>query len=137
MFQREVVQSTDDAMAELMEIYLEAAHKDVADLETLIGRALGDAGCWAQTSAEIRRITHNVKGQGSSFGYPLMTKIGESLSRLMKSIDEPETPVLKLVEAHVSALKLVLEQDIRDEAGEHGKALLERFRLMVDRLAEN
>ena len=136
MYQRGVAQPTDDAMAELTEIYLEAAHKDVADLEALIGRALSDIGSWEDTSAEIRRITHNVKGQGSSFGYPLMTKIGESLSRLMKSIGDPEKPVLKLVEAHVSALKLVLEQNIRDEAGEHGEALLERFRHMVDRLTE-
>ena len=129
-----IVQPKDDALAELTEIYLEAARKDVADLESLIDRAFRDPASWSETSVEIRRITHNVKGQGTSFGYPLMTKIGESLSRLMKAIESPEEPLLKLVEAHISALRLVLEHNIRDEAGERGAALLQRFDVMVEQV---
>ena len=135
MHQSGAVKPIDDALAELTEIYLEAARKDVGDLEALVARALDHPDQWTDVGAEMRRIVHNVKGQGSSFGYPLMTKIGESLSHLLKLVKKPEDPVLKLVEAHISALRLVLDQDIRDEAGAHGQALLRRFRDMVEQLA--
>ena len=135
MHQSRAVKPIDDALAELTEIYLEAARKDVGDLEALVARALDHPDQWTDVGAEMRRIVHNVKGQGSSFGYPLMTKIGESLSHLLKLVKKPEDPVLKLVEAHISALRLVLDQDIRDEAGAHGQALLRRFRDMVEQLA--
>jgi len=35
--------------------------------------------------AEIYTVSHNFKGQGSSFGYPLITRTGASLCRLLKS----------------------------------------------------
>jgi hypothetical protein len=70
---------------------------------------------------------HNIKGQGASFGYPLVTRIGQSLCRLVapgRALDEAG---LKLAQAHLDALKLVLEKQIAGKGGEVGDKLAARL----------
>lgn len=126
------VEDSDDPMAELRQVYLEAVQQDVADLEGLIGKALADSAGWSEVCLEMRRITHNVKGQGSSFGYPLMTAVGNSLSILLKKTDTPEVDALKLAEAHVASLRLVLKQDIQGSGGDQGAELTKRLTALVE-----
>ena len=127
--------SEDDVLGELTEIYLEAALNDVASLENNLSRAQSDPELWEDARLELRRTVHNIKGQGTSFGYPLMTRVGESLSHLLKTIDTPSEPQLRLVEAHITALRLVMDQDIKGNGGEQGEALASRLEDLVVRLA--
>lgn len=126
------IEESDDPMAELRQVYLEAAHKDVADLETQVAKTLADPTCWPEACAEMRRITHNVKGQGTSFGYPLMTSVGGSLSVLLKQMDAPVPGAVKLAEAHVASLRLVLAQDIQGSGGAQGEELARRLTALVE-----
>ena len=67
------------------------------------------------------------QGQGASFGYPLVSRIGQSLCRLIapgRSVDEDG---LKLAQAHLDALKLVLDQKIAGKGGETGDKLAARL----------
>ena len=125
----------DDVLGELTEIYLEAARKDVSELESYISSVFEDRNLWENACLEMRKVTHNVKGQGTSFGYPLMTQIGESLSRLLKAIHQPQDPQLKLVEAHVTALRLVMDQNIQGQGGDQGTLLVSRLEDLVRKLA--
>jgi len=126
------IKESDDPMAELRQVYLEAVQQDVADLEALIGKALEDSAGWSKACAEMRRITHNVKGQGSSFGYPLMTAVGNSLSVLLKKADMPEMGALRLADAHVASLRLILTQDIQGDGGAQGAELTQRLVALVE-----
>ena len=126
------IEESDDPMAELRQVYLEAVQQDVADLEALIEKALADSAGWSETCLEMRRITHNVKGQGSSFGYPLMTAVGNSLSVLLKKTETPEAGVLKLANAHIASLRLVLTQDIQGSGGAQGAELTKRLTALVE-----
>ena len=126
------IEDSDDPMAELRQVYLEAVRQDVADLEDLIGKALAESADWAEVCFEMRRITHNVKGQGSSFGYPLMTAVGDSLSVLLKKTDSPDASAFKLAEAHVASLRLVLNQDIQGSGGTQGAELTKRLTALVE-----
>ena len=125
----------DDVLGELTDIYLEAALNDVASLESCLSRAQSDSKQWEDACLEMRRTVHNIKGQGTSFGYPLMTKIGESLSHLLKTIETPSDPQLRLIEAHITALRLVMDQNIKGSGGEQGEALVTRLEDLVMRLA--
>ena len=125
----------DDPLAELTEIYLEAAKKDVANLERFIAPAIVDPALWTDTCQKMRLIAHNVKGQGTSFGYPLMTQIGDSLAILLKLDLNDESAQLCLVEAHVAALRLVLDQDVKGDGGAHGGLLTARLRGLVESLS--
>lgn len=127
--------SEEDVLGELTDIYLEAALNDVATLENNLSRAQSNLDLWEDACLELRRTVHNIKGQGTSFGYPLMTRVGESLSHLLKTIDIPSEPQLRLVEAHITALRLVMDQDIKGTGGEQGEALSSRLEDLVAHFA--
>lgn len=123
-----------DSDEELLALYRESVFKDVAELERLSAGGADDAESWPERQTRMREITHNVKGQGASFGYPLITRVGESLSRLLKLIATPDESSLKLVTAHVSTLRTVLDQDIKGDGGDLGDDLACRLEALVDKL---
>ena len=117
--------------AELIASYLEVARKDITDLEALAAQLRDDPAAWPAIGQAMYQIVHNVKGQGTSFGYPLMTRIGESTMRLVKTPDGSTIPDLRLLEAHIVALRTVLQHDIRGRGGASGEALAEKLESLV------
>lgn len=116
---------------ELVASYLEVARKDVDDLEALAAQLREDRAAWPTIRQAMYQIVHNVKGQGTSFGYPLMTRVGESLLRLVKASDGSIAPDLRLLEAHIAALRTILQHDIRGHGGASGEALAEKLESLV------
>ncbi|MFX9619225.1 Hpt domain-containing protein, partial [Acinetobacter baumannii] len=50
-----------------------------------------------------RKLAHDLKGQGTSFGYPLLTEFAGSLTRLLLD-GKPDDPLLgQLVALHIKA----------------------------------
>jgi hypothetical protein len=76
-------------------------------------------------------IAHNIKGQGSSFGFPLMTRLGDSLCRLTRFKRPFPDSDLNVIQAHLDAMRLVLAQGIRGDGGELGNKLAQRLEAMV------
>jgi len=76
-------------------------------------------------------IAHNIKGQGSSFGFHLMTRLGDSLCRLTRAKRPFPEADLNLVAAHLDAMRLVLTQEIRGDGGALGDKLAQRLESLV------
>ncbi len=116
-----------------------AAEKKVADME-------GDYSDWVSSSIEelvqahhrsiedienaedclvsINRISHELRGQGGIFGYPLITKFGKSLYDCSGERTEITPPLLDLIKAHIDLIKVVMTQKIKGDGGKIGKDLL-------------
>ncbi len=125
--------------ADLRQIYLQGVRADLAALDALLADLSQQRRAWTEIVEGLRRVTHNVKGQGSSFGYPLMTEIGESLHALLRQAPDQATPdAERVIEAHVACLRRVIDNDIDGEPGPEGRQVVERLRALAGRiLAEN
>jgi len=118
--------------SDLVALYREGAEADVRELEILVSRLADCPEDWPDCHPRLRELVHNVKGQGSAFGYQLMTRIGESLSALLRGgasadAERLEAHRLRLISAHVTALGTVLERDIAGSGGPLGEALVHRL----------
>lgn len=76
-------------------------------------------------------VAHNIKGQGSSFGFPLMTRLGDSLCRLTRGKRRFPDGDLNVIQAHLDAMRLVLAQNIRGDGGALGDKLAQRLETLV------
>lgn len=77
-----------------------------------------------QTAEGLYLRAHDLKGLGSTYGFPLVTQLAGSLCKL---IDEPSTrekASLFLIDAHIDAIKAAVRDNIRDDQHPVGKALL-------------
>jgi hypothetical protein len=85
---------------------------------------------------DIYNIVHNTKGQGSSFGFPLVTRIAHSLCTLVRQERDFSDADLGTVQAHLDALRLILTKEIKGEGGEVGAKLAARLENLVIKTPE-
>lgn len=124
------MQRAEDAVAELAADYSNWALGDVKRAEDAFALVRNEP---TQRSAHLEvlyRATHDMKGQGGSFGYPLITKIGQSLCRYLHSgeIGEAHFPV---IQAHIGALRLILEKAIKGDGGAMGGKLVAKLETLT------
>jgi chemotaxis protein histidine kinase CheA len=117
--------AVDEVLERMRERYLVWATADLAALRALVEQA-GRLGAPERGPAahDIFRRAHDIKGQGGSFNYPLMTRIGGALCRLLKERPELDDDALAVVLAHVEAMETVVVRRLEGDGGEVGTALL-------------
>ncbi len=96
-----------------------------------------EAGGWpeggnAKHVANINRIAHELRGQSGTFDYQLVTSFGKSLYKATLDSDmEITEDRLKLIAAHIDAIRTVFRNRVQGDGGQVGKALLREIDLAV------
>lgn len=72
----------------------------------------------------IHKLAHELKGQGSTFGYPLMSSFGQSLYNFTKPGVTITDKYPELLKAHYDAMNAVIVAKIKGDGGEIGKQLI-------------
>jgi hypothetical protein len=124
---KETLARAEEATTALRANYTEWARIDVDQAQSLLDAAKTDADRRREHLDLVYAAMHNIKGQGASFGYPLVTRIGQSLCRLLTPGRTLDDAGLKVAQAHLDALKLVLEKKIAGKGGEVGDKLATRL----------
>jgi len=112
-------------IANLQGDYLEWAQEDAEHLMRAVANL--ESGHDDSTAAreELFRIAHDMKGQGGSFGYDLVTVVGDRLCRFLEKAPAPLTPAqMKAVRLHAETMRLIIAQRIEGDGGTIGGELL-------------
>jgi len=72
---------------------------------------------------KIFDIAHETRGQGGSFGYPLVSLIADSLCKFVERKGALNSEQLNIVQLHLLALKAVLRQKLKGNQPEMGGEL--------------
>ena len=124
------------AVADLAKTYSPSTLADLDRCAAFLKTAREDAASRATAVRDLHGIAHNIKGQGSSFGYPLVTRIAHSLCNLVRQERDFADADLGIVQAHLDALRLILTKDIKGDGGEIGAKLAARLENMVIKAPE-
>ncbi|NQV46786.1 MAG: phosphorelay protein [Rhodospirillaceae bacterium] len=79
-------------------------------------------------------IAHDMKGQGGSFNYDLMTILGNDLCRFIESIDDMTDPDLEVIVLYIDTMKIVISQRMSGDGGEEGRKILSGLDLVFKKL---
>jgi len=108
--------------------YLAWAADEVRNLGDLHADARATAGNRDKMVGEVAIIAHNLKGNGTTFGYDLMTAIGASLSEFCRTADSIEDAQLEVIGvhigAHIGALKVVIDGNFKGDGGDRGAEMV-------------
>ena len=119
------------AVAELAVSYTLWATQDLARAQAALDKAKVDPARRREHLAEMHRIAHSMKGQGGSFGYPLISRVGQSLCRFVGLDNERGETDFPVIQAHIDAQRLILEKGVRGDGGEAGRLLAERLETLT------
>lgn len=125
----EAAEAAIAALAENYVVWVRDDLKTARDAFVKAGETLPDNSA---AIAEMFAVCHNIKGQGGSFGYQLMTNIGGSLCDFIRDGGSVSDAGLKVIEAHLAALEFVIDRQIKGDGGDAGQGLIQKLRGYVD-----
>jgi len=104
----------------------ETAKDSIVKLDEAVEKLLADGAEPAGPERTIYTVMHDLRSQGSSFGYPMVEKIATSMNRYLE-LGEPGQRGhndADAIKAHVDALKAVVATKMKGEAGAIGQQIV-------------
>jgi len=131
--EKEAIKRGDAKVQELAANYVDWAKADVDELQVLM-RALLQEKDEEGRRVAVRKLykkAHDIKGQGGTFDFPLVTMIGDSLCNYIESLGEDTNVSTEVVVMHVEAARLILMREVKGMGGQTEQQLLDGLRKVV------
>lgn len=87
-----------------------------------------------QSRAALMRASHDIKGQGLTFGFPFVARVAASLCTMLDAVAMRDIP-LPLLDAHVDAIRVVMRDQIKGQSDQVATALVTELEARVAELA--
>jgi len=130
----EALAKAEEVIANLADDYLDWVREDLERLETAYEQLKNADGDAADALENVFQIAHDMKGQGGSFGYDLMTAIGDQLCRLVEKMDTAGPRELKMIRVHIDAMRVTITKELKGDGGNEGRQLLMGLTLVGDKV---
>ena len=114
----------EEVIANLADDYLDWVREDFVRLEAAYDVLVSGNGDDEANLEALFQIAHDMKGQGGSFGYDLMTAIGDHMCRLLEKVDKAGPLEIQMVRVHIDAMRVVITKGLKGDGGDEGRQLL-------------
>lgn len=120
----DAISRAEDVIANLADDYLDWVNEDFVRLEAAFDKLKAGDGSDAENLEAIFQIAHDMKGQGGSFGYDLMTAIGDHMCRLLETLDKAGPREQVMIRVHIDAMRVVITKELKGDGGAEGRQLM-------------
>lgn len=111
------IAEAETKIAELAEDYEVWADEDLNSAKQALESARATQTNRKLLIQNIFNTVHNMKGLGGTFGYDLITLIGQSLCDFIRHIPDATNSELEVIHHHLAAMGVVLDKQIKGPAG--------------------
>ncbi len=118
----------------LSDNYLEWVEEDLKKIEVAYEALKAADGDRKAELEAVFQVSHDIKGQGGSFGFNLMTAVGNELCRLIEKLETAGDPEIEAIGLHIDAMKLIITERMKGEGGKPGEKMLLGLRQVCDKL---
>ena len=119
----DAVARAEAALAAMSVNFEEWLKAEIARLDSAMALVLSGGRSDMSMEALYHRA-HDLKGLGTTYGYPIISQIAGTLCRLIDSPDRRRMSPLPLVEVHVEAIKAAARNRIQSDENPVGRALV-------------
>ena len=97
--------------------------------------AMQQEGSRSRQFQDINLLAHELRGQGGTFGYPLISTFGKMLYEITGHGCPEDDTAVEIVKAHMDVMRAVIRDKVAGDGGEVGRELLKSLEVAVDRLS--
>ena len=115
--------------------FTEWARQYLSDLQNLCDEALKLPAGRRKKFESINLLAHELRGQGGTFGYPLITTFAKMLYTATGEGCREDDNAIEIVKAHIDSMRAVLRDKVAGDGGEAGRALTAGLRAAIERRA--
>ena len=88
----------------------------------------------AETAETLYFRAHDLKGLGTTYEFPLITRMAGSLCRILHDPANRLSAPLELLDSHIDAIRKAVASELRTDADPTGRAMAEDLEKQVARL---
>lgn len=121
----EAIAAAENMLEKMAEDYPDWVSTLLLTLQEKHGRCVDTPEDRKELFAEINSISHDMKGQGGTFGYPLMTHFADSLYSITDGRGKYTDNQVELVKSHLDAMRAVIKARLKGDGGPIGQELTE------------
>jgi len=108
-----------------------------ADVKTLVEcRDVFAARKDESSMAALGRASVDIKGQATTYEFPLVSRVAASLCRLINAMPSADALPIHLVDAHVAAIRIIFRDKIKDVTNQMALELLKELDARVSEKIE-
>ena len=123
VFPRHLLEETEVLFQEMISEYPEWVQETLIKLTALVEVCINFEDKRIVTYKKIQEIAHEMKGQGGTFGYPLVSMFGDSLYDFTGPSAGLSDNHVQLIKAHVDAMKATIHGRVQGDGGQVGQEL--------------
>jgi chemotaxis protein histidine kinase CheA len=128
-----ILERAEKVVEKIQSDYTDWADDDLGSLETALTQLQSGNGDRDAVFKDLYRISLDIKGSGGSFGFLLMSEVAASLNDFLAESNDLNALDVDVVAQHVSALRAIYVESIRDDGGNTGQALLIGLQKLVEK----
>jgi hypothetical protein len=88
-------------------------------------------GLTPETTENLYLRAHDLKGLGTTYEFPIITRMAGSLCKLIDDPQKRGNAPLFLIDAHINAIRASVRDNIRDDSNPIGRGLAEELEAQV------
>jgi len=104
-----------NAAEDLIEGYQGWAVDDLEDLWRRFQEVAHESEFNHEHVQQLFDVSHEIRGQGGTFGFPLISVIGDSLCKFLDGRSSMNQPELEVIRVHILAMKAVFRQGLKGD----------------------
>jgi chemotaxis protein histidine kinase CheA len=131
----DVLEKAEAVIADLGDDYIKWVNEDLLSIQKASDSLQDGAGDAKDVLEKIFRIAHDMKGQGGSFEYNLITAVGDSLCRFIEKMESPSSSDTEVIQIHIDTMKMIISQEMKGDGGAAGETLLNSLDQIVAKKA--
>ncbi|MBB4266161.1 Hpt domain-containing protein [Roseospira visakhapatnamensis] len=130
------IEKAEALIANLQDDYLTWAEADATQLGRACDDLVNDPPDPEAAKKELFRVAHDMKGQGGSFGYDLITVVGDQLCRFVEGLEgTPTRAEAEVLRVHVETIRLILTRRMKGDGGRDANVLLDGLQRAIRKVS--
>ena len=125
------VAKAEAALAELSKDFADWMNQECDRLDTA-RNAMRARGINQDTRDALFLCAHDIKGQATTFGFPLVAPVADSLCRLIEHTPDMARLPMGLIDQHVDAVRAITTRNTRGDSEANSVKLAEKLRQVTD-----
>lgn len=126
-----MIAKADESVKKLGDEFESIFNENVAALVAAMAEIRQGGMAREHALMRMRRQLHDLRGQAGTFGYPLVSQVGDSACKfidLSEDFGDTEVEVLRM---HIDALKAINQTRIKGDGGPIGQELMSGLRKVI------
>ncbi len=131
-----MMQKAEGVLKKHTEAFSGNAKAEVEELSKAVDELAQTLDSHEESIHRIFQLSHNIRGQGGTFGYGLITDIAASLCNYVEELEKCDNSAITLIRAHVDAMRAVLMENAVGDGGKIGQEISKSLNLAVTKLTD-